>query len=56
MIIPHVAAPDRRLESNLVQAMRMDNGDIVLEGERLAGDPERVEEPLHSEVPCNLAI
>ena len=56
MVIPRVAAPDRRLESNLVRANRMDNGDRVPEGERLAGDPERVEEPLDSEVPCNLAI
>ena len=56
MVIPRVAAPDRRLESNLVRARRMNNEDRVPEGERLARDPNRVEDPLDSEVPCNLAI
>ena len=56
MVIPRVVAPDRILESNLVRASRMDNGDRVSKGKRLAGDPKRVEEPLDSEVPCNLAI
>ena len=37
--IPRVPAPNKRLESNLVRARRMDNGDIVPEGETLAGEP-----------------
>ena len=56
MVIPYVAAPNSRLESNLVRARRMDNGDRVPEGETPAGEPERVEEPLDTEVLCNLAI
>ena len=56
MVMPLVAAPERRLESNLVQARRIDKGDRVPEGETSAGEPERVEEPLDTEVLCNLAI
>ena len=51
MVIPRVAAPDKRLESNLVRARRMDNGDKVPEGERLTGDPDRVEDPLDTSIP-----
>ena len=40
VVIPHVAAPDKRLESNLVRARRMDNGDRVPEGKKLAGNPD----------------
>ena len=45
MVILRVATLDKRLESNLVRARRMDNGDIIPEGEILAGDPDRVEGP-----------
>ena len=51
-----VAGPDNRLESNLVQARRMDNGDRVPEEEELVGDPGLVEGPPESEVSYNLAI
>ena len=51
-----MAAPDNKLESNLVRARRIDNGNRVPEEEELAGDPGLVEGPLESEVPVNLAI
>ena len=54
--IPRVLPPDKRLESNLVQARRIDNGDIVPEGETLVGEPNRVEGPPDWEDPYNLAI
>ena len=51
-----MAVPDNRLESNLVRARQMDNGDRISEGEELAGDLGLVEGLLESEVPYNLAI
>ena len=51
-----MAAPDNKLESNLVRARRIDNVNIVPEGKELVGDPGLVEGPLESKVPINLAI
>ena len=56
MEMPCMAALDKRLESNLVQARQMDNGVRIPKGETLVGEPDQVEGPLDWEEPCNLAI